>query len=114
MADPICTLIFSAIVFASTRSVIKATFYCLLEKAPANIDPEEVLEALVNSGRVFNVHKFRIWNVSLDETILICHCSCEWDAKEAAEVVKHIARQFVIYDCTVSVSINGEECNLCT
>ena len=114
MADPVCTLIFSAIVFASTRSVIKSSFDCLLEKAPTSLNPEEVLEALVNSGRVFDVHKFRIWNVSLDKTILTCHCSCEWDAKEAVEVVKHIARQYGIYDCTVSVSINGEECALCT
>ena len=65
-ADPICTYLFSFIVFFTTIPIIKNIIVVMMEGAPSNINVEELKEDIYNEcgNDVVNVHDLHVWTIS--------------------------------------------------
>ncbi|KAI3415647.1 hypothetical protein GPALN_005243 [Globodera pallida] len=67
--DPICTLLFSAIVLSTTIYIIRDALVVLLEGRPSNIDFRHVFDALEHIEGVKKVHDLRIWALTMDKSV---------------------------------------------
>lgn len=71
--DPIASMIISALVVFSAWSLIKETVAVLMESAPGHIDPDAVLEAMLNTDGVQEVHDLHVWSITSGMESLSCH-----------------------------------------
>ena len=81
MADPVCTLLFSVIVFATTVTIIRDTFLILLESKPTNQNYDAIYNDLFNMDYVVKVHDLHIWSLTTDKIILSVHLAVESSVK---------------------------------
>ena len=73
LADPICTLIFAVIVFATTITILKDTFKILMEGLPVGISFENVKNDLLQIEGVMDLHDLKIWSLTIDKTFAMVH-----------------------------------------
>ena len=64
IADPIVSLLISALILASSWRLIKEPFDVLMEAAPAGLDVEGVGEAICGEAGVRSVHDLHVWTVT--------------------------------------------------
>lgn len=64
LADPICTILFSVIVFCTTINVVRDSVRILMEGCPRAINYNDVAADLANLLDVVLVHDLRIWKGS--------------------------------------------------
>jgi len=81
MADPVCTLLFSVIVFATTVTIIRDTFLILLESKPTGQNYDAIYNDLFNMDYVVKVHDLHIWSLTTDKIILSVHLAVESSVK---------------------------------
>lgn len=73
-ADPLCTILFSVIVFCTTLTIARDTIHILLEGYPKNLAPyDRVYNSLLSINQVVQVHGLKIWSLTVNHTELICH-----------------------------------------
>ncbi|XP_064454998.1 proton-coupled zinc antiporter SLC30A2-like isoform X2 [Ornithodoros turicata] len=73
VADPMCTLMFSVIVVCTTLPIAVEALTVLLEGKPPCIDFKEVLEMMTQEKGVRQVHRLRIWALSVERLIVTAH-----------------------------------------
>lgn len=64
IADPICTFLFSIIVFSSTIVITKDILIILMEGTPSHIDPIGVKNSLLEVRGIAHVHDLHIWTLT--------------------------------------------------
>jgi len=73
MADPVCTVIFSFIVFCTTINVVRDTVRILMEGCPKSVSFDDVMSDLMNLLDVVLVHDLRIWSLTTDKNAVSVH-----------------------------------------
>lgn len=73
IADPICTLLFSGIVMATTFGVMRDATRILMEASPDSVQYSAVLSDLEGIEGVVRVHDLNIWSLSVDRTAISAH-----------------------------------------
>ena len=73
LADPICTLIFAVIVFATTITILKDTINILMEGLPTGISYEAVKDDLLNLDGVADLHDLKIWSLTVNKPCAMVH-----------------------------------------
>ena len=73
IADPIASVIVAVLIIISGFRVTKDSFHILMEGAPAQIDIEQVKDALRLVPMVKEVHDLHIWTITSGFPILSCH-----------------------------------------
>lgn len=106
LADPICTCVFSLIVFFTTVPVLRDSVNVLMEGFPHHFDYTDILKALSSIEGVQNAHNLHIWSLTLDKYALTVHLAINNTAD--SEVVlktalKYIRRELEIDVATVQV-----------
>ena len=66
IADPLCTIIFSAIVFATTLPIVSDIINVLSEACPNKLDPSELATLLKTISGVKFVNDIKVWSLSTD------------------------------------------------
>jgi len=104
LVDPLVTLLFCAIVFASTLGVMRGSVAVLLEEVPPNIRWNEVYRAISQVPTVEGVHDLHIWSISDGVPVLSVHCfladSTDTDGKKDANQLPQQALRDVYAVCT--------------
>jgi zinc transporter 2 len=77
IADPICTYIFSMIVFYQGFPIIKDCLHVLMEGAPGDYDVEKVEKAFRKLKGVEEVHDVHIWSISNGVHSLSAHIKAD-------------------------------------
>jgi solute carrier family 30 (zinc transporter), member 2 len=113
MVDPIATLIFCAIVFHSTLSVIRGSVAVLLEEVPPNIDWSRVHSAISSVAGVSRVHDLHIWSISDGIPALSVHCFVTGETDQALRDVNAACRKYGIQHATIQMQQSGDECITC-
>lgn len=114
IVDPIATLLFCTMVFASTLPVIRRGVAVLLEEVPPHISWKQVHDALEQVPHISNVHDLHIWSISDGRPGLTVHCSVEADrATQALQDVQRVCRSFGIAHTTIQMQEDGGECITC-
>lgn len=73
IADPICTLLFSVIVFGSTIMISKEIIHILMEGTPKNINASHVKTDIESVEGIERAHDLHIWTLSPGNVALTVH-----------------------------------------
>ena len=57
--DPVCTFVFSALVLATTISILRNTLAVIMEAAPAGVSLAQVRATLLSTPGIRDVHNLR-------------------------------------------------------
>lgn len=71
--DPICTILFSIIVFFTTISVSKDCIGVLMEGVPEEVDVAEIEKDFAEIPGVLEVHDIHVWALSMGKKALSAH-----------------------------------------
>ena len=113
IVDPICTLIFCAIVGYSTIGVLRTSVAVLLQEVPPSVDWKEVFDAIEGIEGVSDVHDLHIWSISHGIPTLSVHCKAA-EPELALEQIYTQCRDFGIVHATIQVQSQSGECVTCT
>ena len=61
IVDPICTFVFSVIVFCTTINVFRECFGILMESTPKDIRTDQIREAILKIKGVDYINEFHCW-----------------------------------------------------
>ncbi|EAK88341.1 cation diffusion facilitator like membrane protein transporter, 6x transmembrane domains [Cryptosporidium parvum Iowa II] len=73
IADPLCTILFSFFVLATTIKILKDSANVLMEGTPIGIDCESIQNDFLKLSSVLEVHDLHVWSVSVGVPALSCH-----------------------------------------
>ena len=71
--DPICTFLFSVIVFFTTTPVTRDCLRILMESTPKGTDPDVLRTNLKLIEGVVSVHDLHIWSISVSKVCMSAH-----------------------------------------
>jgi len=114
--DPICTFVFSALVLATTFSILSKTIGVLMEATPAEINYEVVKASFLSVKGIRQVHNLRIWGLTTDKTALAAHlaveagCDTQQVLKEATVKIRSV---YNFYELTLQVEEFQNDMNGC-
>lgn len=89
IADPICTLLFSILVLATTVTILRDATNVLMEGTPREIDMSGLREDLAKIDHVIDLHDLHVWSLSVGKPSLACHMVI--DSEEEARRVLRVA-----------------------
>lgn len=120
IADPICTLIFAAIVVVTTLTVLRDTLAILLEGAPTGVSYDGIIGDLSGLAGVVSVHSLHIWSLTADIPVLSVHLTLKEEADTArvrGEAIRLLRSKHNIFRSTVQVESHEAsvmaECDKC-
>ncbi len=105
-ADPVCTVLFSIIVFATTIKILKDTLAILLE-SNTDEDYDAIFNALFNLDHVVKVHDLHIWSLTTDQKLVTVHLAVDASTPSSDKVLQEALQllrgKFKIHKTTVQV-----------
>jgi cobalt-zinc-cadmium efflux system protein len=113
-ADPVASLLISALVIVGVLQLLRDTIAVLLESAPVGIDADSVAAYLDRLEGVRSVHHLHVWAIDSTTAALTAHLELEPDtdlhtAQEIADRARHlVAERFGIDHATFE-----PECHEC-
>lgn len=113
LADPAAGVIVGILVAISGSRVIKESFHVLMEGAPAQMDLQQVKEALCEVPNVMEVHDLHVWTITSGYPVLSCHLTILDDGITDAVLLqsqKVLHDQFDIEHSTIQVEKEGSGC----
>jgi zinc transporter 2 len=91
LADPICTIIFSFLVFYNTRSVFTSCLAILMEGSPDGGKLYDDLSTLIKGvPGVVGVHALRIHSITVGDVYMSAHVSLRGGFKKQEDVMRRI------------------------
>lgn len=114
MADPLCTYLFSIIVFFTTIPIIKNIIVVMMEGAPKNINVEQLREDIYEEcgSDIVNVHDLHVWTISVGKVSMTGHIQSIKPLKTLAQVTDLLRRKYNLFHTTVQVEgIDDKEKN---
>ena len=117
IVDPICTLIFSTLVLATTISILKNTMNILMQGIPNDVDIFKVKDIIMKVPGIVAVHNLRIWGLTADKIALSAHLAID-SSQVAQDILKEtstmIRRKYDIYEMTLQVENYQHDMKECT
>lgn len=105
-ADPICTLIFTALVLYNAYQNLYGCIVILMEGAPLDINIDKIENDLLNIKGVIEVHDLHIWCLSIGKISMSCHLITnepQNSLKMAREMIKD---KYKITHTTIQVELD--------
>jgi zinc transporter 2 len=107
-ADPVCTLLFSVIVFCTTVTILRDTVRILLESNPDPRDYDAIFNDLFNLDHVIKVHDLHIWSLTTDRIALTVHLAVDGSSgvrreKILQNAIKMLRNKYQIQKTTVQI-----------
>lgn len=119
IADPICTFIFSVIVFSTTIGVLRDAIRVLLAATPPELDLHDISAALLALPGVVGLHGLRVWALSMDTNAVMVHLELKHYEDGAAVLEKAtdlLRNQFHFFELCVQVDTykpSMDHCAIC-
>jgi len=101
IADPICTYLFSVLVFFTTVRIVKECIVVLMEGTPLNIQPREFKEQMTAINGVTELHDIHIWSLSAGKPAMSAHVFAKGDKNEVLRKITNLCRKNGIYHSTI-------------
>jgi len=104
--DPIASLLVAALMLWSSAQLLRESTLIFLERAPSDVDPEEIGRALVSEEGVVEVHDLHVWTVTSGFPALSAHVLVEpgADCHAARRRLEHVlAERFGLTHTTLQV-----------
>lgn len=72
-ADPLASVIVAVLVLRSGYYVTKSGIHVLMEGTPQNVDMEDVIQTILHTKGIQNVHDMHVWSITSGLNALSCH-----------------------------------------
>ena len=73
IVDPICTFLFSIIVFFTTTTVVKQCMNVIMEAVPTDVNLDNLKRDLLICEGAEQVHDLHVWELTAGKMVLTCH-----------------------------------------
>lgn len=112
IADPLCTILFSFFVLATTLKILKDSTNVLMEGTPMGIDCVSIQNDFLELSSVLEVHDLHVWSVSVGVPALSCHIVV--DSEESARVTLRCAtdlcqNKYGIFHTTIQIDYSSNK-----
>ena len=110
--DPIIGLIVAVVILISTWNLLHDSLRLTLDRVPASIDSQKVVEAIRALPGVDDVHHIHIWAISTTENALTAHIVLKQPEgmQEVKHLIRHRLEDFGIGHATLEFEVPGEHC----
>jgi zinc transporter 2 len=104
-ADPICTYLFSVIVFVTTIPIIKNCVKIIMEGTPKNISLEMLTNDILNLDKenIIDVHDLHVWQIAQGRNTMSAHLKSKKPMKTLAQVTDLARRKYNLHHTTIQV-----------
>lgn len=109
--DPILSIGTAVFIFVHAAGNLKEAVELFLEKAPADIDINELKEHLLHIGGVLDVHHIHVWSMDGQSHYATMHVVTDGDSHEIKERVREELREHGIAHATLETETAGEPCH---
>lgn len=107
-ADPILSLLLSALILRSGWALLKASLNILMEGAPKGVPPETVRAHLMTVEGVADAHHVHVWQITSGQVAATLHVRCSGEARDVVARVKAALHdRFDITHSTVEIDWSG-------
>ncbi|XP_062863732.1 proton-coupled zinc antiporter SLC30A2-like [Trichomycterus rosablanca] len=119
IADPICTFLFSALVFATTFTILKDIFRVLMEGIPLGIDYDSVKDTLLLVRGVTAIHSLHIWTLAMSQYQMTVHAVIDEQCNPHTalmDLTNLLQAEFGFHNITIQIeAYSGEmaDCDKC-
>lgn len=103
IADPICTYVFSIIVFFTVRPITARCVSILMESAPVEIDVPKLMEDIKEKTGAKSVHDFHLWSLSVGRYSMSCHIDSSTPMETLKQVTKLCKDKYKIDHITIQM-----------
>ncbi|XP_076309347.1 proton-coupled zinc antiporter SLC30A2-like isoform X1 [Tachypleus tridentatus] len=106
LADPICTFIFSVLVFFTTLTIMRDAIHVLMEGFPRDMNYAVIKSNLQSIEGVETAHSLHIWSLTVDKNALAVHLAIdpEFDPHVVLKTAESLMRRkYGIYHTTIQV-----------
>ncbi|CAA7399040.1 unnamed protein product [Spirodela intermedia] len=104
--DLVCTLMFSAVVLATTIRMLRDILEVLIESTPREVDATRLELGLCAVDGVVAVHELHVWAITVGKVLLACHVTVTPAAdadRVLDEVIGYIQREYNISHITIQI-----------
>lgn len=95
LADPIASIAIAGLVSYSSLKLILDTLNVLMEHTPAHIDPEAVVQSMLQIPKTAAVHDLHIWSITSGKEALSAHVLVEQGANN--DIVLHQLQELLAH-----------------
>ena len=110
-ADPVASLLITALVVYSAWALLKQTTAVLMQAVPKGIDLASVEQVLTGADGVVAVHDLHVWSVTSDRVVMSAHLTVHpgVDRQRVMDEVHRCMRdQFDVHHSTIQLDCPGE------
>ena len=109
--DPIMSIGVAVFIFINAIGNLKEAVDLFLEKAPRDIDVEEIREHVAKIDGVLGVHHIHVWSMDGQHNYATMHLVVNGDWKQIKERVREELREHGIGHATLEPEAEGEHCD---
>ncbi|OXB62908.1 hypothetical protein ASZ78_006813, partial [Callipepla squamata] len=107
IADPICTLVFSIFVLATTITILRDILIVLMEGTEKGLTYDAVKARILAVEKVESVHNLHLWSLTMNQTILSAHVATA-EAVDSQKTLKDITQALSEHYSFHSITIQIE------
>ena len=91
-ADPLASVIVAALVLRSGYYVAKSGLHVLMEGTPENVDIDDVIQTILKTKGIHDVHDLHVWSITSGLNALSCHAIVdeEMSIAESEQLLRNI------------------------
>lgn len=108
--DPILSICVAIYIIIHAFSHLKEALYLFLEKAPSDIDIEEIKEHLLEIDGINDVHHIHVWSMDGINNYATMHVVCTSPTIELKHLIRHELEEHNINHVTIEFEGENEEC----
>ena len=112
IADPICTFIFSIIVFFTTTTIVKDCMTVIMEGTPGKMKLSVMREAFDGLKGVYSHHDLHVWQLSSNKVCLTVHLLTD-DREVNPNLLadaEELCKKMKIHHWTIQVETTAQNC----
>ena len=113
IADPVVSVIFSALVLWSSWSILTEAVHVLLEATPAGLDMAKVEQAIRDVTGVLDTHDLHVWTVSSGLVAGSCHIVVADQRVSDSQQIHQNVAHMLEHDFNIShstIQVEAEDC----
>ena len=106
--DPLCTVLFSVIVFFTTIPISKECTRILMEGSPHKKDLQIISEDIKRVPGVVGLVELRVWNINESKAVLVTKVAVDHLSSSVVSAIKQVCREHRIFHSTVEMHAKDE------
>lgn len=111
LIDPIISIGVAVFILLNAAKTLKEIFDIFLEKAPHNIDVEEIRKHIAHIDGVVDVHHIHIWTMDGQNNYATMHIVTNADNHEIKHKIREELLEHGIFHVTLELEAEGEHCH---